>query len=127
MSDITPDDSTDLAEVTRGLRVNVSGNVKLMPAAQDTPVTVYMLAGVDYPYMVNRVYSTLIRTMTSDGRLGIERCWASMRRSVGTVSAGAFDHLVSNRQAKITAGDRITAVVDSGPNARLVGLTRQVY
>ena len=58
MSDITPDDSTDLAEVTRGLRVNVSGNVKLMPAAQDTPVTVYMLAGVDYPYMVNRVYST---------------------------------------------------------------------
>lgn len=52
---VTPNDSTDLPEVSRGIAVNASGLVKFTPFGQTTPVTRYALAGVDYPWRVRRV------------------------------------------------------------------------
>ena len=44
--------------ITAGLRVNVDGLVKFVAADNSAAVTLYMLAGVDYPYRVKQVYST---------------------------------------------------------------------
>ena len=53
---ITPSDSTDIAK-SDGIHVNGSGNVKFNDAYGNT-VTLYMLAGVSYPYEATRIFAT---------------------------------------------------------------------
>lgn len=55
---VTPNDSTDIVEVTRGLYVGVSGDVKVTTAAGDTVTFVGLAAGVMHPIRVTRVWST---------------------------------------------------------------------
>lgn len=55
---VTPSDSADLTEVTRGLYVGASGDVKVDMANGDTVTFVAMAAGVVHPLRVRRVYST---------------------------------------------------------------------
>lgn len=56
---ITPNDSTDLAEITRGIYVGTGGNLRVLLADDTTPVTLTNVsAGVIYPLRVKRVYST---------------------------------------------------------------------
>lgn len=58
MVTVTPHDSNELVSVTRGLVANAAGLVKLVPYRQSAAVTVYMLAGVAYPYRVKQVWDT---------------------------------------------------------------------
>lgn len=50
-------DINEITTVTAGIRVNVSGLVKLVFVAGNT-VTLQLVAGVDYPYQVKQVFST---------------------------------------------------------------------
>ena len=54
---VTPSDSTDLTTPARGLNVAVSGNVKVTLVGGDT-VTYYIAAGIQFPALVSRVWST---------------------------------------------------------------------
>lgn len=55
---VTPDDNTDLGRTpTDGVRVNVSGNVR-MTFASGSEATLFMEQGVDYPYSVTRIQDT---------------------------------------------------------------------
>ena len=55
---ITPSDTEDLEQVTRGLYVGVSGDVKVDMANGDAVTFVSLAAGVIHPLRVRRVYST---------------------------------------------------------------------
>lgn len=57
---ITPDNSTDLSAVTRGLYVGVSGDVKvdLYDGAVTTVTFVGLASGVIHPIRARRVYAT---------------------------------------------------------------------
>lgn len=55
---VTPSDTADLTQVTRGLYVGVSGNVKVDMVSGDTLTFVAMAAGVVHPLQVKKVYST---------------------------------------------------------------------
>jgi len=56
---ITPADGTDLAYVTRGLYVGVSGDAKVdMVGGEQAVVFTALAAGVVHPLRVTRVYST---------------------------------------------------------------------
>lgn len=56
---ITPNDSTDLTHVTRGIYVGVTGNVKVDMFGTGTAITfVGLAAGVIHPIRATRVYST---------------------------------------------------------------------
>jgi hypothetical protein len=66
---ITPNDSTDLATVTRGIYVGAGGNLRVLLADDTSPVTLTNVsAGVIYPLRVKRVYST---TTTASGLIGL--------------------------------------------------------
>lgn len=54
--EITPSDSDDIAK-TDGIHVNASGNVK-MTMESGSVVTLYLLAGVPYPYSATRIWDT---------------------------------------------------------------------
>lgn len=54
---ITPSDSSDISGTSSGLQVNVSGDVK-MTFFGGGEVTLYLIAGVAYPYRVTRVWLT---------------------------------------------------------------------
>jgi hypothetical protein len=55
---ITPSDGNDLTIYTRGLMVNVAGNVVVDFVTSGTSITLTLLAGIVYPFHVKRVYST---------------------------------------------------------------------
>lgn len=56
---VTPHDSNDLANASRGLYVGVSGDVKVDMVGTGTAVVFTALAaGVVHPFRVTRVYST---------------------------------------------------------------------
>ena len=55
---VTPNDSTDLANVSRGIMVGVSGNVSVNMSGGGSAVVMPMTAGQLYPIAVSRVLST---------------------------------------------------------------------
>ena len=55
---VTPHDTNDLANTSRGVYVGVSGDVKVDLVGGDTVTFVGMAAGVIHPIRVTRVYST---------------------------------------------------------------------
>lgn len=55
--EITPSDTTDLAEVSRALNVNTSGTVRLTTIG-GTTATVQIAAGVAFPIRTTRIWST---------------------------------------------------------------------
>ncbi len=54
----TKSDTVNETALVRGFHCNASGNVKCLLELDSTPVTIYVTAGVYYPYRVLRVYST---------------------------------------------------------------------
>ena len=57
--EITPHDTNELDEVTRALECSASGNAEVYFIDDpDTAVTVYMVAGIMYPWCVTRILST---------------------------------------------------------------------
>lgn len=56
--ELTPHDDNELVYITAGIRVNVSGLVKMMFDRDNVAVTLQLIAGVNYEYQVRRVYST---------------------------------------------------------------------
>lgn len=55
---VTPSDSANI-EICRGLYVSVGGDVKVLGAEDDTPVTLAAVAsGAILPFQVKRVYAT---------------------------------------------------------------------
>jgi hypothetical protein len=66
---ITPHDSNDLAQTTRGLYVGVAGNVRVIFAGDTEAVTLTGLAaGMVHPFRVTRVLST---STTATGIVGL--------------------------------------------------------
>lgn len=55
---ITPNDSTDLAQETRGLYVGVTGDVKVDLVEEGTVIFVGLAAGIIHPIAAIRVYAT---------------------------------------------------------------------
>ncbi len=55
---VTPNDSTDLAFVTRAIYCGDVGNIKVDTLGGDTAVVIPMLAGGQLDIRVKRVYST---------------------------------------------------------------------
>ena len=55
---VTPNDAADLAQVTRGLYVGVSGDVKVTLKGGDAVTFVNLAGGVIHPLRVTRVGST---------------------------------------------------------------------
>jgi len=55
---ITPNDNVDLAYTTRGLHANGTGTVYVDGKDLGTNIELYVVAGMTYPYRVNRVRST---------------------------------------------------------------------
>jgi len=55
---ITPNDSTDLATVTRGLYVGITGDIKVTLAGGTTVEFGALAAGVVHPLRVKRVWAT---------------------------------------------------------------------
>lgn len=56
--DITPNNTTDLTRVTRGIYVGTSGDLKVDTADGDTVTFVGLSAGVIHPMRIRRVYAT---------------------------------------------------------------------
>lgn len=56
--EITPSDTEDLEEVTRGLFVGGIGDVKVDMAGVGTITFVGLAAGIVHPFQVKRVYAT---------------------------------------------------------------------
>lgn len=55
---VSPSDTVDLPNgQTTGIAVNVAGDVKMTMRSGAT-VTRYLVAGIDYPYRVQRVWDT---------------------------------------------------------------------
>lgn len=57
IEEITPDDLTDLANVTRALNVATAGTVRVI-AADGTTGDVFMAAGIAFPIRASRVLAT---------------------------------------------------------------------
>lgn len=55
---VTPSDSADLANVSRGIIVGVSGNVSVNMSGSGSAVVIAMNAGTIYPLAVSRVRAT---------------------------------------------------------------------
>jgi allophanate hydrolase subunit 2 len=55
---ITPSDTVDLAHVTRGIYVGVTGDVKVDMVGGSTVTFVNLAGGVIHPLCVKRVYAT---------------------------------------------------------------------
>ena len=55
---VTPDDSNDLTNVTRGVYVGASGNVKVDLLGGSTVTFSGLAAGVVHPLRVTRIYAT---------------------------------------------------------------------
>jgi hypothetical protein len=66
---ITPSDSTDLSlQGFRGFMVNVAGNIVLEPVGSTTPLTLAVLAGVEYHIGFDKVNAT---STTATGITGL--------------------------------------------------------
>mgnify|MGYP000353769980 CR=1 FL=1 len=65
---ITPNDSADLANATRGLYVGVSGNVKLTLVGGTTVTFANLAAGTIHPLRVQRIHDT---DTTATGLIGV--------------------------------------------------------
>lgn len=57
IEEITPDDLTDLANVTRALNVAAAGTVRVITADGSTG-DIFMAAGIAFPIRVRRVLAT---------------------------------------------------------------------
>jgi hypothetical protein len=55
---VTPSDSTDLAFVSRGILVAVSGNVQIMGKNDSVTCVLFLAAGIIHPIMATRIYAT---------------------------------------------------------------------
>ena len=56
---ITPNDSTDLSSYEfRGFMVNVAGDITLEAVGETTPITIAVLAGVEYHIGFSKVNAT---------------------------------------------------------------------
>jgi len=56
---VTPNDSADLANSTRGIYVGVSGDIKIDTVGGDSAVTfVGLAAGIIHPIRAKRIYAT---------------------------------------------------------------------
>lgn len=55
---VTPNDSTDLANTTRGVYVGVTGDLKVDTVGGNTVTFVSLAAGIIHPIRAKRVYST---------------------------------------------------------------------
>lgn len=55
---ITPDNSTDLANSTRGIYVGVTGDLKVDTVGGSTVTFVGLAAGIIHPIRARRVYAT---------------------------------------------------------------------
>jgi hypothetical protein len=55
---VTPDDTNELAEVTRALHCSVSGNAVVILQGDTAAVTLYLVAGALYPYRIKKVLAT---------------------------------------------------------------------
>lgn len=55
---VTPNDDADLTTVSRGLHVNVAGNIAVIFENDASSVVLTVVAGVALPYRVRRVLST---------------------------------------------------------------------
>ena len=55
---VAPSDAAELAEVTRALHCNVSGNVNLIMQGDTAAVVKAVIAGVTYPWRVKQVRLT---------------------------------------------------------------------
>lgn len=56
---ISPNDNSALAHVTRGIYVGGAGAIKVDTAGGDVAVTISgLLAGIVYPFVVTKIYST---------------------------------------------------------------------
>lgn len=55
---VTPSDSADFEIFYAAVSVNFEGNVKMQLLEDAAPVTVFLRAGVPYPYKPRRVYAT---------------------------------------------------------------------
>jgi len=57
---VTPSDTTDLPFVSRGIGVDVAGNVRYVPlgAQGDSLVTRFLVAGVIHPIRASRIHAT---------------------------------------------------------------------
>lgn len=63
---ITPDNSNDLAVYTRGIMVNVAGNIVVDFVQSGSSITLTLLAGQIYPFHLKRV-----RSATATGLVGL--------------------------------------------------------
>ena len=64
---ITPNDSADLAYITRGINVAISGNVKVT-GPDGSIATLYLVAGIIHPMRVQRLWAT---NTTATGIVGV--------------------------------------------------------
>lgn len=55
---VTPNDSTDLAQSTRGIYVGATGDLKVDTVGGSTITFVGLAAGIIHPIRAKRVYST---------------------------------------------------------------------
>ncbi|MEE4187007.1 MAG: hypothetical protein V2I76_00985 [Roseobacter sp.] len=55
---VTPDDNADIVFFSRALNVSTSGTVRLTPMDDDTPVTVFIGAGMTFPIRARRIWAT---------------------------------------------------------------------
>lgn len=69
IASVTPNDSADLAFVTRAIIVGVAGNVTVDTAGGSSNVAFYAAAGVPIPIRATRIYST------GTAATGIVACW----------------------------------------------------
>ena len=57
LTEITPDDNTDLAFVTRAITAETAGHLQVVTAAGDTG-RLFIAAGIPFPVRVRRVLAT---------------------------------------------------------------------
>ena len=55
---VTPNDSEDLPDVTKGIHCNAAGDLVAIFKGDDTAVTLNLLAGRTYRYRLRRVLAT---------------------------------------------------------------------
>lgn len=56
--EITPHDTNELTDVTKGVHCNVSGTAEVVFAGDSSAVTIEFVAGMTYPFRLKKVLST---------------------------------------------------------------------
>jgi len=68
---ISASDTVDITRVGAKIHVNKSGTYNLLLSANSTPVKMFLIAGVVYPFRVRRLYVTDTDAAIVDGLVGI--------------------------------------------------------